>query len=316
MKKNIIVEIEDLSLDLDGKKILQNIDLHLKKGDIYGLLGPNGAGKSTTIFVILGLYKKRTGKVRILGEDPGISAEKIRNLLGVMPEYADFYGWMSALEYLNWHCHLYENIKTKKEIKKVLERVGIDKVWKRPIRTFSRGMKQRLAMARALITDPELLILDEPTNGLDPKGRYEIHELLKSIASENKAGVLLSSHILDDVDRLCNRIGIINQGITLMEGDVATILKSNDGIRQFRVRIDEIPESTSIPTGVLIDTIKDGWYFFEVDCQIFHNPSYLWGFLWNSGWKIREIHAERAGLEEIYMNYINSETKVLKENII
>ena len=193
-----MINIENLRLPIEGKEILKGIDLHLRPGDTYGLLGPNGAGKSTTIFALLGLRAFGSGRISVLGGNPADDAVFIRRSVGVMPEKAGLYGG------------LYDFAPTKQDVAKMLEKVGLGAEAHRPIGTYSRGMKQRLAVARALISRPKLLILDEPTNGLDPKGRREIHDLLVEFASDGKAGVLLCTHLLDDVDRLCNRIGIID----------------------------------------------------------------------------------------------------------
>ena len=206
---------------MKGKEILKGIDLHLQPGDIYGLLGPNGAGKSTTIFALLGLRAVDSGQISVLGLDPAKHAIDIRSAVGVMPENAGFYEWMTAPAYLRWYCSLYGQTPSHNDLRTLLAKVGLGAEGRRPIGAYSRGMKQRLAVARALATHPKLLILDEPTNGLDPKGRREIHDLLLEFAAEGNTGVLLCTHLLDDVDRMCSRIGIIDRGRTRLEGPLA-----------------------------------------------------------------------------------------------
>jgi ABC-type multidrug transport system ATPase subunit len=196
-----MLSVENLQLHIEGKEILKGIDLHLQPGDIYGLLGPNGAGKSTTIFALLGLRERSGGQINVLGHDPRNHAVEIRRAVGVMPEQAGFYDWMTALAYLRWYSCLYAQSPGDRDLWALLEKVGLGSVCHRPILTYSRGMKQRLAVARSLAVHPRLLILDEPTNGLDPKGRREIHDLLLDFTADRKAGLLLSTHLLDDVDR-------------------------------------------------------------------------------------------------------------------
>ncbi len=216
-----MIEIDDLRLSINGKEILKGIAMHLQPGDIYGFLGPNGAGKSTTIFALLGLRPYEGGSVSVLGEDPARNAVAIRRAVGVMPEKAGVYDWMSAMNYLEWFGRLYDIQPTGRDLTMMLEKVGLGAEMRQPVGTYSRGMKQRLAVARALITRPRLLILDEPTNGLDPKGRREVHDLLAEFAARKNTAVLLCTHLLDDVDRLCNRIGIIDQGRTRLEGSLS-----------------------------------------------------------------------------------------------
>ena len=297
-----MIDIENLQLHIKGKEILRGVDLHLRPGDIYGLLGPNGAGKSTTIFALLGLRKPSRGQIRVLKNDPAGHALKIRRHVGVMPERAEFYGWMTAMTYLRWYSHLYGQAHNDADLERLLEKVGLGSVRHRAISTYSRGMKQRLAVARALAPHPWLLILDEPTNGLDPKGRREIHDLLLDFASDRKAGVLLCTHLLDDVDRLCNRIGVMDQGQTRLEGGLGDLLAEQGGGRLFRIRMDGQPNTADLPDRLTLLGEEGGWWRVRLTPDIPGGPSALWGELWRRGWRIREIRSEASSLEEIYMN--------------
>ena len=156
-----MISIENMQLRIEGKEILKGIELHLQPGDIYGLLGPNGAGKSTTIFAVLGLRERCSGNIRVLDHDPADHALEIRRNVGVMPEQAGFYDWMTAHAYLQWYSRLYGQSQSDGELRKLLEKVGLGSVRHRPIATYSRGMKQRLAVASALVSQPKLLILTE-----------------------------------------------------------------------------------------------------------------------------------------------------------
>ena len=150
---------------------------------------------------------------------------------------------------------------------------------------------------------PELLILDEPTNGLDPKGRREIHDLLVEFASDGKAGVLLCTHLLDDVDRLCNRIGIIDNGRTQLEGSLGDLMAEQGGGQQYRLRLETGPDADSLPVGVAVLGREGGWWRVQVQGKPSEGPSSLWGELWQRGWKILEIRSEASSLEEIYMRH-------------
>ncbi len=297
-----MISIENLHLTIEGKEILKGINLHLQSGDIYGLLGPNGAGKSTTIFALLGLRTHRSGCIKLLGCDPGEDAAAIRGSVGIMPENAGFYEWMTAPAYLRWYGRLYGETQTKRDLEILLEKVGLGSEGHRLIGTYSRGMKQRLALARALVPHPSLLILDEPTNGLDPKGRREIHDLLLKFAAAGTAGVLLCTHLLDDVDRLCNRIGIIDRGHTRLEGPLGDLLAEQETGKRYRLRLEAEPDTANLPAGISLLAHEGDWWRFQIRFEIPGGPSALWGMLWQRGWRIQEIRSEASSLEELYFN--------------
>jgi ABC-2 type transport system ATP-binding protein len=297
-----MIRIEDLRLTIKGKEILKGIDLHLQPGDTYGLLGPNGAGKSSTIFALLGLRPYESGRISVLGASPAVDAVSIRGSVGVMPEKAGIYGWMTAPDYLKWHGCLYGCEPSDQDLNLMLEKVGLGTEIRRPVGTYSRGMKQRLAVARALITRPRLLILDEPSNGLDPKGRREIHNLLMEFTANGETGVLLCTHLLDDVDRLCNRIGIIDNGRTRLEGSLAELLAEQRNGQRYRLRLQVAPDTTHLPTGVAVLGHEGGWWRVQVQVKPSEGPCALWETLWRRGWQIQEIRSEASSLEALYMN--------------
>jgi ABC-2 type transport system ATP-binding protein len=311
-----MIDIENLCLSIDGKEILKGIELHLRPGDIYGLLGPNGAGKSTTIFALLGVRAFESGRISVLGGNPADDAVSIRRSVRVMPEKAGFYDWMTAPDYLKWYGGLYDFAPTKQDVAKMLEKVGLGAEAHRPIGIYSRGMKQRLAVARALMSHPKLLILDEPTNGLDPKGRREIHDLLVEFASDGKAGVLLCTHLLDDVDRLCNRIGIIDDGRTQLEGFITDLLAEQVGGQRYRLRLETEPDTTNLPAGIAIAGHEGGWWFVQVQAAPSGGLSALWNELWRRDWKILEIRSEVSSLEELYMRYTGQDRPYAQEAVL
>ncbi|SMC28142.1 ABC transporter [Desulfacinum hydrothermale DSM 13146] len=199
------------------------------------------------------------------------------------------------------------SIPTGRDLGTIVEKVGLGKEAHRPIGTYSREMKQRLAVARALMPRPKLLILDEPTNGLDPKGRREIHDLLVEFASDGEAGVLLCTHLLDDVDRLCNRIGIIDNGRTRLEGLIAALLAEQESGQRYRLHLETVPDTDNLPAGITVLGHEGGWWRVQVQVKPSEGPSSLWAELWGRGWKILEIRSEASSLEEIYMNHTGQE---------
>jgi ABC-2 type transport system ATP-binding protein len=294
----MLIDASHIKLTLNGQGILKDVSMHISRGEIYGLLGPNGAGKSTSIAVLLGLYVPDDGDLRLFSSEQG-EPLALRRSVGVMPEHAGFYEWMSATDYLVWYASFYGGLQ--QQVSELLNLVGLRDRGDKPIGQFSHGMQQRLALARALVHAPELLILDEPTNGLDPRGRREIHDLLLRLAREREVGILLCTHLLDDVERLCNRIGIIDHGRTVAEGTLAELLgRGHTGMR-YRLRMIEVPEEKVWPRGIKLRHRDGDWWHCEVPADaIAHLPG-LWEDLIVHGWGLAEIHAEGGGLETLYL---------------
>src|SRR3954452_10296634 len=178
----MLLEIDGLRASRAGIAVLDDVRMHLDRGEIYGLLGPNGAGKSTTIAVILGLLARQGGEVAVFGADPATVGPALRTRLGVLPERNGFYAWMTARAYPEFFASLHGIELGPEGCSPHLEQVGLGTYREERIARFSHGMRQRLGLARALLGEPELLILDEPTNGLDPRGRREFHDLLRDLA--------------------------------------------------------------------------------------------------------------------------------------
>jgi ABC-type multidrug transport system ATPase subunit len=296
----MLLEIQSLAVRLGGAPILRDVNLTLNEGEIYGLLGPNGAGKSTTIAAALGLVRSQAGTVRVLGHDPLTEPRAIRARLGVLPEQNGFYDWMTAATYLRFFAQLYGRALTHEAIAKRLDQVGLQPRPRQIIGTFSRGMRQRLGLARALIGDPALLILDEPTNGLDPRGRREIHDILIDLSANRGVGVLMCKHLLDDVDRLCKRVGIIVKGRTVAEGDIAELMRSNAQVPRFRLRLSSEPPSVDRPPrGISLIACEGDWRIVDIDPAITLDAA--WRELLFAGWPITEIRRDGGGLEDLYL---------------
>lgn len=294
----MLIDIQSLRLQIDGTTVLRNVDLSVNEGEIYGLLGPNGAGKSTTIAVALGLRQPDAGSVRVLGVDPRVDPETVHAQAGVLPEQGGFYDWMTARDYLDFFARLYGKEYDVAALSVRLEQVGLDPALTRAIGAYSRGMKQRLGLARALLPEPRLLILDEPTNGLDPRGRREIHDLLIDLSANRNVGILLCTHLLDDVDRLCHRIGILVEGQTVAQGAIAELLRAGNRPSRFRLRLAG-PPSAEVP-GVLRVVAQEGeWWVVDIEPGVL--PDAAWRQLLFSGWPVTEIHRAGGGLEDLYL---------------
>jgi ABC-2 type transport system ATP-binding protein len=214
----MIIRVEDLIKKYGDYTALDGLSFTVGKGDIFGFLGPNGAGKTTTIRILTTIIKADSGKVLIDGHDISREPLAVRQTINALPESSGYYEWMTGREYLEFFYNLYEEKGSRKEVYELLESVGLAGKENHLIRSYSRGMKQRLGIARAIINKPRILFLDEPTNGLDPKGRKDIHELLTGMNRESGTTIFLSTHLLEDVDRLCNRVAIINYGKIVKTG--------------------------------------------------------------------------------------------------
>ncbi|MSP54218.1 MAG: ABC transporter ATP-binding protein [Myxococcales bacterium] len=216
-----------------GKSVVRGLDLDVKVGDLYGFLGPNGAGKTTAIRCMLGLIRKDAGEVEILGE-----ANPVRQRAGVgsMVETPRFHEWLSGRANLQLACAYAGNASGVDE---ALTRVGLSERADDAVRGYSLGMKQRLGIARALVGSPKVLILDEPTNGLDPRGMREIRDLLMELVRRDRLTVFVSSHLLAEVEAMCNRVGIIDRGVLKAEGRVVDLLAGRGDVTEVEVGVSD-----------------------------------------------------------------------------
>ena len=227
MNSDKVIEVRGLTKKFGSLTAVDNLDLNVYSGDVFGFLGPNGAGKSTTIRMLLSLIKPTSGEMKIFGKSITKDRKEIFSKIGAIVEKPDFYLYLSAYKNLEILGKLSGTDVSKKKIMSMLELVGLDKRYKSKVKTFSHGMKQRLGIAQALLHDPELIILDEPTTGLDPQGMKEIRDLIIYLSREKGKTVFLSSHILHEVELISTRMIIINKGTTQVEGTVEELLKTD-----------------------------------------------------------------------------------------
>ncbi len=226
MNDEKIIEVKNLSKKFKDLKAVDDLSLNVYRGDVFGFLGPNGAGKSTTIRMLLSLISPNQGDIKLFGKPLKEKRLEILKQVGAIVEKPDFYGYLTAYKNLEILGDISGHTITKKRIMEVLEMVGLVKRYRSKVKTFSHGMKQRLGLAQALLHDPELIILDEPTTGLDPQGMKEIRELILHLSKDQNKTVFLSSHILYEVELVANRMIIINKGATKVEGNVDDLLKA------------------------------------------------------------------------------------------
>ena len=221
---NYIIEVNNLTKKFKDFVAVDDLSFKVYEGDVYGFLGQNGAGKSTTIRMLLTLIKPTSGAISIFGKDLFSNRETILKQTGAIIEKPDLYNYLTAYENVNFLAKLSGKAVSKNEVSKFLTMVGLSDRVNSKVKTFSQGMKQRLGIAVALVHDPSLIILDEPTNGLDPQGIAETRELIKNLSHQHGKTVLVSSHLLSEIELMANRIIIIDKGKKIVEGNSEELL--------------------------------------------------------------------------------------------
>lgn len=273
---------------------LDGLSLSIPRGIVHGLLGPNGAGKSTLLRILAGLLRPDRGEIRIFGE---AATPTGRRRLGMLIETPSFYPFLTAREHLRI---LAASSATSLPVDTVLERIGLSKAADKRVSGFSLGMKQRLGIGCALITEPEAIILDEPTNGLDPDGILEMRALIHDLAHRDGLTVLLSSHLLDEVERVCDRVAILQRGRLVAEGAVADLL-DRDG--RFWLQVEQ-PESLVTQLGALAEAGDGGVYVRVERAEV---PALIQS-LAASGVRIHEAKWIKPDLETVFL----SQTREMK----
>ena len=221
-----ILQTHGLTKAVGGKTLVSQLNLHVQRGEIYGFLGPNGAGKTTVMKLITNLWKPTEGSVELFGETLTPSSYRVLERMGSVIEFPIFYEYLSGRENLAIHCE-YMGYSRPGCVEEALEALELSKAAEKPVREYSLGMKQRLGLARAVMCRPELLILDEPANGLDPAGMKLVRDLLKRLSSEYGVTVMVSSHILSEIESIADTIGVIHHGVLLRELSMRAIAEQN-----------------------------------------------------------------------------------------
>ena len=269
-----MIEISNLTKEYGNSKALDNVSFTVKKGEILGFLGPNGAGKSTTMNIITGYISATSGSVTVNGFDNVINSMECKKTIGYLPEIPPLYNDMTVNEYMSFVYDIKKAKQPKQEhIAEILETVGITDVSGRLIKNLSKGYKQRVGIAQALVGDPEILILDEPTVGLDPKQINEIRTVISELGKQRT--IILSSHILPEVSAICDRVIIINKGKIVAEDTPENLSRKLTNDNKFVVRISgEISDIQSVVTSVegvkYIESLgqkEENSYDFIVECE-------------------------------------------------
>jgi ABC-2 type transport system ATP-binding protein len=259
MSDQCVLHTNQLSKNFGSVQALKQVSIHVCQGEIYGFLGPNGAGKTTAIGIMLGLIHATSGQVEILQERVHPNNTSVLQRVGSLMGTPGFVPYLSGRDHLRIFVRLHTGISDSR-IDEVLGQVGLAGAARRKVKGYSSGMKQRLALASAFLHQPELLILDEPTNGLDPAGMHEVRLLLRSLADRGTT-IFLSSHLLHEVEQICDRVAVLNHGKVIAEGSVSA-LRGDHQIVQVRV---PAPEEAAMLLNPLARSVHKNGVFLEVD---------------------------------------------------
>lgn len=304
---DIVLEATGLTKKYGDFVAVNNLDLAVKKGEVFGLLGPNGAGKTTTILMLLGLTEPTEGYVRVLGFDPSRQPLSVKARVGYMPDQVGFYDELTARENLIYIAKLngIPRPQMSQRIDEALERVRLTDVADHRVATFSRGMRQRLGVADVLIKEPQLIIMDEPTQGLDPELAREFLDLIRSLKEEGIT-ILLSSHLLHQVQVICDRVGLFSQGRMVLQGAVPELARKVLG-GAYRIQIQAEGSAAKmkevlqgLPQAIQVRRVDGNRYEVEAQGDVRADAA---SAIIKAGGRLQELNIESQSLDEIYTRY-------------
>lgn len=304
-----MIEVQSLTKKFKGRTVLNKISFQVKEGEIFGYLGPNGAGKTTTMRIILGLLKATAGKALVWGQNLGEN-EGLRRRIGVLLEHDGLYERISAYENLDYYAQLYGVSNRVEKIENLLEFTGLSDRRDDKVGKFSKGMKRKLALARAIIHDPDVLFLDEPSAGLDPEAQIMVRDLILRLSGEERMTVFLNSHDLDEVQRICSKIAILQRGE----------IKAYDTVDNLRGRYTKPTVEIALSDGREVEKASnllsslnyiserkrhnDGITVTLTESEM---SSTLLSFLVEQGLKVEEIKRVTKSLEDVYLEIVRQE---------
>ena len=288
-----IVRVEQLTKRIGSKTLVENISFEVKKGEVVGLLGPNGAGKTTLMRMMVGMIRMTEGEVWIDGQSVKQKFESTAAKIGAVIENPEFYPFLSGYENLTYFGRMNSNV-TEDRIDEVVQLLGMGQVIDRKVKAYSLGMRQRLGIAQALIHNPDVLILDEPTNGLDPNGIHEMRMYIKKIAHEQGKAVLVSSHLLSEVELMCDRVIIIQHGKYVATQNI----KQAESLEMetIHIRVDDMKQAADLLTYDVL--IQDNELILTVENEEIPNVIRT---LTEKGIRIYRVYEERKTLEEKFL---------------
>ena len=297
-----IIQLENINFAYQKKEpVLTEVNINVPQGSIYGFLGPNGAGKSTTLRLILGLMKPQAGKISLFGEDIKSSYPQYLGRVGSLIESASLYEHLSASDNLKIAAKYFNT--QKNQIQAILEKVKLGHTGKKKTKDFSTGMKQRLGLALALQHNPEVLILDEPTNGLDPNGIIELREIIKVLNDEGKT-ILLSSHILSEVEKIVDHIGIINNGSIVFEGSLNELQELRGKNITVNIKVSAIDQALQVLSQYEVKKLDE--YYLSINLGDSGQLPIVVRKLVEANHDVFEVTPESSDLENMFLNVTNN----------
>ncbi|EBB5816972.1 ABC transporter ATP-binding protein [Listeria monocytogenes] len=296
----LALQVTNLHKKIRKREIIKGISFEVMPGEVFGFLGPNGAGKTTTIRMIVGLIKPTSGTILIGGKDIRKNFTEAMRGLGSIVENPEFYTFLTGQENLAYFARMDSSIK-KERIQEVTELVGLEKRINDRVSTYSLGMRQRLGIAQALLSNPKLLILDEPTNGLDPSGIHEMRDFIRALARNEGISVLVSSHLLSEIELLCDRVAIMTDGTIIKTDQVSHLLSSR---AQLRWRVTPFEQAKAFLESVT-EVEVDGEYLVTAVNE--HSSE------WNEqlvakGIQVHEIDKKKPSLEDLFLELTGGHT--------
>ncbi len=288
-----VLTLEDVEKSYGSHEVLKGVNLSVEQGEVYGLLGPNGAGKTTMFRTILGMLQHDAGEITINGR-PNTAGKEVKADIGYLPSGINFYEGMDAVENLEFFARLAD---TDPEIEPLLELVGLEDDMYRKVGAYSTGMKKRLGVAQTLVKDPEILILDEPTTGLDPEGKNRFRHHIEDINDEKDMTVIISSHITTEIAPLCHRFGILSEGVIQASGTKEELSQQVDVSTKTAVTVSAPTQAADLLDADDIPYMREGRKFLmEVD-----NDQQVLDTLRGGNVKIEQFESDEASLEAAYM---------------
>ena len=312
--ENAIIELAGLTKCYGSLKAVDNLDLSIQKGEVYGLLGPNGAGKTTTILMMLGLTDPTTGTARVCGIDATHHPIAVKRKVGYMPDSLGFYNNMTALDNLLYIGRLngLPPTEARRQAQEMMELVGLGDAMHKKTAAYSRGMKQRLGLADVLIRRPEVIILDEPTLGIDPSGVRDFLALIRQLSREQSITVLLSSHHLHQVQQVCDRVGIFVGGKLIVQGDQETLSQQAFAGQHYEIVItvqeqlpDAWPQEAALRNLPAVKQVIFSGNVITISCTDNITPG-LVRFFVEQNMNIMGVQKKEYGLEDIYQRYFEN----------
>jgi ABC-2 type transport system ATP-binding protein len=311
-----MIELKNVTKKFGNTPVVDGISFEVKKGEIIGFLGPNGAGKTTTMRMITGFFPPTSGAIKVAGFDTAEKPLEAKAKIGYMPENVPLYKELDVHSYLRFVAEVKGVPKGKIEssITKAMEESGITGVRDKVIGKLSKGFRQRVGIAQAIINDPEVLILDEPTVGLDPKQIKEIRELIKKMKGDRT--IILSTHILPEVSMTCDKVIVINQGKIIAEGDVETLTRGTGSASRIYVEVDapkdrfisEMKKIRSVSDVTVVEKSEGGVSAFNIDMEEGKNAAKdIVAKIAKNDWELLEFKKPQATLEEVFLKLVTKE---------